>query len=151
MMSNMQISNYVRGKIWEILIVWGVSYGIFALFELKFALLISFFVGLSVLIPYIGATILVLPVALVAFFSMGPGPQKPPTLWGYTVSSRPWTATFWLPSFCPRWWGLHPVAIIVSFIDFWWFLGVLGTLSGHSPGDTCPCSHQGVEKRRGRT
>ena len=38
---NQQISNYIRGKIWEILIVWGISYAVFMLLNLKFALLIS--------------------------------------------------------------------------------------------------------------
>jgi putative permease len=50
---NQQIGNYIRGKIWEILIVWGVSYAVFTWVGLEFALLISLFMGLSVLVPYV--------------------------------------------------------------------------------------------------
>jgi putative permease len=63
-----QIGNYVRGKFWEILIVWTASYITFAFLGLQFSMLISFFVGLSVVIPYIGATVMTLPVALIAYF-----------------------------------------------------------------------------------
>src|SRR5690625_7084574 len=49
-----QIGNYVRGKVLEILIVWIVTYIVFALLMLPFVMLLSMMVGFSVLIPYIG-------------------------------------------------------------------------------------------------
>ena len=69
---NVQIMNYIRGKILEILIVGTVSYVVFALFGLNYPLLLGVLVGVSVLIPYIGAAVVTLPVALVAFFQWGP-------------------------------------------------------------------------------
>src|SRR5690625_4079126 len=66
-----QIGNYVRGKVLEILIVWIVTYIVFALLKLPFVMLLSMMVGFSVLIPYIGAAVATLPVALVALAAFG--------------------------------------------------------------------------------
>lgn len=122
---NLQISNYVRGKIWEILFVWGVSYSTFALFELKFALLISFFVGISVLIPYIGATILVLPVALVAFFQWGLVAKSAYVVGAYGVIQA-LDGNLLAPLLLSEVVDLHPVAIIVSVLIFGGFWGIWG-------------------------
>jgi len=70
---NKQIANYIRGKGWEILIIWGISYTVFKLMGMQFSLLLSFFVGLSVILPYIGVTVMFLPVALIAYFQWGWG------------------------------------------------------------------------------
>ena len=62
---NIQIANYVRGKAIEILIVGSLSFGAFLLLGLNYAALLALLVGLSVLIPYIGASVVTLPVLLV--------------------------------------------------------------------------------------
>ncbi len=67
----LQFGNYVRGKIWEIFIVWGVTFVTFRFLDLDFSMLLSLFVGLSVLVPYIGATVMFLPVAFVAYTQWG--------------------------------------------------------------------------------
>ena len=54
---NDQIVNYVRGKVWEILIVGGVSYVVYALIGLPYALLLGALTGVSVLVPYVGAVV----------------------------------------------------------------------------------------------
>ena len=66
-----QIGNYVRGKFNEILIVGSASYIVFVILGLNYAFLLAMVVGLSVLIPYIGAAIVTLPVALVGYFQWG--------------------------------------------------------------------------------
>ena len=66
-----QIGNYVRGKFNEILIVGAASYIAFVILGLNYAFLLAMIVGLSVLIPYIGAAIVTLPVALVGYFQWG--------------------------------------------------------------------------------
>ncbi len=66
-----QIGNYVRGKFIEIIIVWGGSSMIFSLLGLQAAVLFGLFVGLSVLIPYIGAAVMTFPIAVMAFFQWG--------------------------------------------------------------------------------
>lgn len=66
---NQQIGNYIRGKVLEIVIVGTASYIAFLIMGLNYALLLGVCVGLSVLIPYIGAALVTIPVALIAFSS----------------------------------------------------------------------------------
>ena len=63
-----QMGNYVRGKFLEVLVVWAATFIAFALMGLQFAMLLALMVGLSVIVPYIGAVVVTVPVALVAFF-----------------------------------------------------------------------------------
>ena len=72
---NRQVTRYLQGKLLEVLIVWVATFIVFALFGLKYALLLSFFVGLSVLIPYVGVIVVTIPVALVALYQWGPTPD----------------------------------------------------------------------------
>ncbi|NOR51021.1 MAG: AI-2E family transporter, partial [Gammaproteobacteria bacterium] len=68
---NQQIGNYIRGKFWEILIVGSVTFVAFTFIGLKYAALLGVVVGFSVLVPYIGAAVVTLPVAMVGFFQFG--------------------------------------------------------------------------------
>ncbi|RJG49092.1 AI-2E family transporter [Motilimonas pumila] len=123
---NGQIMNYIRGKAVEILIVGSVSYVVFAVMDLRYSALLAVLVGLSVLIPYIGAAAVTVPVALVAMLQ-----------WGFT-------SDFWylmvaygiiqaldgnvlVPVLFSEAVNLHPVAIIVAVLVFggiWGFWGV---------------------------
>ncbi|HBX71950.1 MAG TPA: AI-2E family transporter, partial [Halieaceae bacterium] len=60
-----QVANYARGKVLEILIVGSVSYVSFTFLDLNYAALLALCVGLSVIIPYLGAALVTLPVLLV--------------------------------------------------------------------------------------
>ncbi len=60
-----QLSNYSRGKVIEIIIVGSVAALLFMYFDLQYVALLSVLVGLSVLIPFLGAFIVTLPVAAV--------------------------------------------------------------------------------------
>lgn len=68
---NVQIMNYIRGKAVEVVVVGVFTYICFALFDLRYAALLAVLVGFSVLIPYIGAAVVTLPVFLVALFQFG--------------------------------------------------------------------------------
>jgi putative permease len=68
-----QIANYIRGKAVEIFIVGSVTYVGFIAFGLNYAELLAILVGLSVLIPYIGAAVVTVPVAVIAYFQFGYG------------------------------------------------------------------------------
>jgi putative permease len=122
---NLQIGNYVRGKIWEIFIVWGVSYITFITLELKFTMLLSLFVGLSVLVPYIGATIMFFPVGLVAYFQWG---------WGssfiYVMAAlgiiQALDGNLLVPLLLGEVVDMHPVAIIVAVLVFGGLWGIWG-------------------------
>jgi putative permease len=121
-----QISNYVRGKAWEILIVWLVSYVTFVGFGLKYAMLLSLLVGFSVIVPYIGAAVVTVPVLLVAWFQWG---WTPTFVWlavAYFVIQA-LDGNVLVPLLFSEVVNLHPVAIIVAILVFgglWGFWGV---------------------------
>ena len=68
---DLQLGKYIRGKFWEIMVVGVVTYIGFAILGIKYAILLSVLVGLSVLVPYIGAAVVTIPVVLIAFFQWG--------------------------------------------------------------------------------
>ena len=93
---NEQISNYIRGKVIHILIVGSVSYIVFLIMGLNYALLLGVLVGFSVLIPSIGAFSVTLPVLFVALFQWGFSPVITSysihytKLYEKTVDTVPW-------------------------------------------------------------
>ena len=66
-----QLSNYARGKAIEIVIVGLVAAVIFMYFDLQYVALLSVLVGFSVLIPFLGAFIVTLPVAVLGLLQFG--------------------------------------------------------------------------------
>ena len=66
-----QLSNYARGKAIEIVIVGLTAAILFMYFGLEYIALLSVFVGFSVLIPFLGAFIVTLPVAAVGLLQFG--------------------------------------------------------------------------------
>ncbi len=122
---NLQVANYVRGKIWEILIVWAASYTTFKVLGLNFTALVSLFVGLSVLVPYIGATVMYIPVILIAYFQWGWGSELAYTLLAYSIIQI-LDGNLLVPLLLSEVVNLHPVAIIVSVLVFGGLWGVWG-------------------------
>jgi len=121
-----QIGNYVRGKFWEILIVWGASYITFKILGLQFAMLISLFVGLSVLIPYFGAILMVLPVASMGYFQWGLSSDFAYVVAAYIVIQL-LDGNVLVALLFSEVVNLHPVAIMVAVLVFggiWGFWGV---------------------------
>ncbi len=123
---NEQIANYVRGKAWEILIVGVFTFIVFRLLGLQYALLLAAVTGLSVLIPYVGAALVTLPVALVAYFQWGFSYDLAWVLIAYGVIQA-LDGNVLAPLLFSEVVNLHPVAIIVSILFFgglWGFWGV---------------------------
>ncbi len=121
-----QIANYVRGKFWEIIIVWAVSLVTFTLLGLNYALLLAVMVGLSVIIPYIGAAVVTIPVLFVAWFQWGWGPDFAWLAAAYFVIQA-LDGNVLVPLLFSEVVDLHPVAIIVAILVFgglWGFWGV---------------------------
>ena len=121
-----QIGNYVRGKAYEILIVGGVSYVVFVLFELNYASLLAMIVGLSVLIPYIGAAVVTLPIAFVAYFQWGFSSEFIWLMISYGIIQF-LDGNVLVPILFSEAVNLHPIAIIVAILVFgglWGFWGV---------------------------
>jgi putative permease len=123
---NMQVSNYVRGKVWEIFIVGVVSFAVFSLMGLQYALLLATMVGLSVIIPYIGAAVVTVPIALIAWFQWGWSPEFGWMLAVYGVLQA-LDGYLLVPLLFSEVVNLHPVAIIIAILVFgglWGFWGV---------------------------
>jgi putative permease len=121
-----QIGNYIRGKANEILIIFAVSLVLFTLLDLNYASLLALVVGLSVLIPYIGAAVVTLPVALVGYFQWGLDSQFMWLMISYAVLQF-LDGNILVPVLFSDAVNLHPIAIIVAILVFgglWGFLGV---------------------------
>jgi putative permease len=123
---NGQILNYIRGKIIEIIIVGGVSYIAFSMLDLRYSTLLSVIVGLSVLIPFIGAAVVTIPVLLVGVFQWGLSPE-----FGYLVIIygviQALDGNLLVPLLFSEAVNLHPTSIIVAVLLFgglWGFWGV---------------------------
>lgn len=124
---NRQIGNYIRGKIWEIIIIWVVTYITFLGLKLEFAMLLALLVGLSVLIPYIGAAVMYLPVALVAYFQWGLSAEFVYALIAYSIIQLV-DGNLLAPLLLSGVVNLHPVAIISAVLVFgglWGFWGLI--------------------------
>ena len=121
-----QIANYIRGKVLEILIVGVVTYAIFLFFDLRYPLLLSVAVGSSVLIPYIGAVLVTIPVALVALFQFGLSTDFYYLLLAFVISQL-LDGNLVVPFLFSEAVNLHPLTIIVAVLFFgglWGFWGV---------------------------
>lgn len=121
-----QIGNYVRGKFWEIIIVWAASLLAFSFFGLQYAMLLAVLVGLSVVVPYVGATVVTFPVLLVAWFQWGWGADFVWVTAAYLVIQA-LDGNLLVPLLFGEVVNLHPIAIIVAILVFgglWGFWGV---------------------------
>ncbi len=121
-----QIGNYIRGKILEIIIVGIATYIAFALMGLNYAPLLAVLVGLSVLVPYIGAAVVTIPVALIAYFQWGISAEFGYLILVYGIIQA-LDGNVLVPILFSEAVNLHPVAIIVAvlvFGGFWGFWGV---------------------------
>ncbi|GFO72238.1 putative permease [Bathymodiolus japonicus methanotrophic gill symbiont] len=124
---DMQLGNYIRGKFVEVLILGIVSYMTFSALGLNYAVLLSVFMGLQVIIPYVGATLVTFPVLGVAFFQWGFGGDE----FMYTVIAysiiQAIDGVVLVPLLFSEAVNLHPAAIIVAILFFgglWGFWGV---------------------------
>jgi putative permease len=123
---NIQTSNYVRGKFWEVIIVWGVTYLTLMLFGLRATLLVSLFVGLSVLVPYVGATLMYIPIIVIGYYQFGMTSTFVWLLIAYSIIQA-LDGNVLAPVLLSEATSLHPIAIIAAILLFgglWGFWGV---------------------------
>jgi putative permease len=123
---NTQIGNYCWGKMIEILLTWLVSYIIFSLLGLKYAIVLTFLLGLSSLIPYVGVAVVTFPFACVAYLQWGWGIELVYVMSAYFVIQALLGSVI-EPLLFSEALNLHPVAIILAtlvFGGFWGFWGV---------------------------
>ncbi|KKK60253.1 hypothetical protein LCGC14_3026210, partial [marine sediment metagenome] len=123
---NVQVANYVRGKAIEILLVGFVSYAAFLIMGLNYAALLALLVGLSVVIPYIGAVVVTIPVTVVAYFQWGWGGDLFWLVMIYGIIQG-LDGNVLVPLLFSEAVNLHPIAIILAVLVFgglWGFWGI---------------------------
>jgi len=124
---DIQIGNYVRGKFAEIFILWFVSYVTFATMGLNYAMLLAVLMGVQVIIPYIGATLVTFPVLGVAYFQWGlSGDDFMYLVIAYSIIQA-LDGVVLVPVLFSEAVNLHAIAIIVAILFFggmWGFWGV---------------------------
>ncbi len=120
-----QISNYVRGKVLEIFLVGSVSFIAFEILGLNYALLLSVLVGLSVVVPYIGAAMVAIPIAAVAYVQWGIGADFYTVMIVYGVLQLI-DGNVLVPVIFSEAVNLHPVAIVASVLVFGGIWGLAG-------------------------
>lgn len=122
---DMQLANYIRGKVLEITVVGLVSYVTFVIIGMNYALLLSVLVGLSVIVPFLGVTFVAIPMALVAFVQWGIGNEFYTVMIAYTVIQL-LDANVLVPIIFSETVNLHPVAIVGAVLVFGGLWGLAG-------------------------
>lgn len=117
--------DYARGKVYEIIIVGVVAFAVYQFLDLRFATLLAVITGFSVLIPYIGAALVTLPVALVAYAQWGWGSDLGWTVFAYLVLQA-LDGNVLVPFMFSEVVKLHPNAIIVAILIFGGIWGLWG-------------------------
>ena len=122
---NAQLGNYVRGKVIEILLVGTVTFVTFLFFGLNYAALLGVLVGISVLVPFIGAAIVTLPVFMIAVLQFGWSFDLAWVMLAYGVIQF-LDGNVLVPLLFSEAVDLHPITIIVAILAFGGLWGVWG-------------------------
>ena len=120
-----QIANYVRGKAIEVILVGVSTYICFVLLGVNYAALLALMVGLSVVIPYIGAAVVTVPVVLVGLFQWGWGGDFFWLFFAYSVIQFI-DGNVLVPLLFSEAVNLHPIVIILAVLVFGGLWGLWG-------------------------
>lgn len=119
------LSNYVRGKVIEIAIVWFVSQLLFSALQLDYAVLLAVLTGLSVVVPVVGAMAVTFPIAVVGLLQWGVEPSFWVLIVSYTVLQVV-DGYVLVPLIFSETMKLHPLVIIISVLIFGGMFGFWG-------------------------
>lgn len=122
---NLQIANYIRGKVIEVVVVGAVSYMAFVFMGLNYAALLALLVGLSVIVPYVGAAVVTIPVALISVIQWGWTPEFFYLMLVYGIIQT-LDGNLLVPFLFSEVVDLHPVAIITAVLFFGGLWGIWG-------------------------
>ena len=124
---NMQLYGYLRGKGLEMIIVALVTGFVFYLQEVNYSIILAILVGLSVLVPYVGAILVTIPVVLIGLFQWGLDSNFYIFITSYLIIQA-LDGNVLMPLLLGREVNLHPVVIITAVLIFggiWGFWGLL--------------------------
>lgn len=122
---NAGFAGYIRGKLIEIAIMWVVSWIAFAILGLSYAPLLSFLVGLSVIVPFLGAIIVTIPIVMVAYAQWGLDSYFIYTMIVYGVLQF-LDGNVLVPLLFSEVVDIHPIAIICAVLIFGSIWGLWG-------------------------
>jgi putative permease len=120
-----KIGSYIRGKLLEIVIVGIATFIPFKVLGLQYAALLCLFVGLSVVIPYVGAIAVTIPVAIVAYFQFGMSSEFIYIMLAYFIVQII-DGNLLVPLLFSEAVDMHPAAIIIAVLVFGALWGVWG-------------------------
>ncbi len=120
-----KIANYIGGKFIEIGIIWFANYILFAFLDLQFSLLLSFLVGLSVIIPFVGVVIVSVPVAILGYLQFGFDNTFYTLMIAFTIIQII-DGNILVPLLFSEAVNIHPLAIIIAVLFFGGLWGVWG-------------------------
>ena len=124
---NVQLYGYLRGKGLEMIIVALVTGFVFYLQDVNYSIILAILVGLSVLIPYVGAILVTIPVVLIGLFQWGLDSSFYIFITSYMIIQA-LDGNVLMPLLLGREVKLHPVMIITAVLIFggiWGFWGLL--------------------------
>ncbi len=122
---DVQLSNYVRGKTIEIFIVGIAAAIIFSSLGLRYSALLSVLVGLSVIIPFVGAFLVTIPVVVIGLLQFGLGTQFTILISLYLLLQA-LDGNLLVPIIFSETLKLHPVIIILAVFIFGSMFGFWG-------------------------
>lgn len=120
------IGRYVRGKVFEVLLVTALTWIGFAIMHLNYAFLLALLVGLSAIIPYVGAIVVTIPVVLIGLIQFGTTPDFIYVMLIYGIIQI-LDGNLLVPLLYSGAVNLHPVVIIAAVLFFggiWGFWGL---------------------------
>jgi len=120
-----KMGNYIRGKMVEIFIVGAATFIPLQFMGMNYAATMSLLVGLSVIIPYVGAVAVTIPVAMIAWFQWGAGSDFLYLMAAYLVVQF-MDGNILVPLLFSEVVNMHPAAIIISVLFFGGLWGVWG-------------------------
>ncbi|ACJ20758.1 AI-2E family transporter [Coxiella burnetii] len=123
---NQKIGAYVRGRVIEIIIVSIVAVIAFVLLGLQYAFLLGVLLGLSVIVPYIGAIVVTIPIAIVGLMQWGLSAHFAYLMIVYAIIIT-LDGNLLVPLLFSEAMDLHPIVIILSVLVFggiWGFWGI---------------------------
>ena len=124
---NIQLYGYLRGKGLEMIIVALVTGFVFYFQGVNYSIILAILVGLSVLIPYVGAILVTIPVVLIGLFQWGLDSSFYIFITSYLIIQA-LDGNVLMPLLLGREVKLHPVVIITAVLIFggiWGFWGLL--------------------------
>jgi putative permease len=120
-----KMGNYIRGKMLEIVIIGVATFIPLKYMGMNYAATMSLLVGLSVIIPYVGAVAVTIPVALIAWFQWGASSDFIYLMVAY-LAVQFMDGNVLVPLLFSEVVNMHPAAIIVAVLFFGGLWGVWG-------------------------